>query len=185
MNPINQDYFNQLITIRKNIIKNWKHRNILNELKKNEIEKSIENLRSIIVKEIMLITKKGKNYLNSNEVDDSIILNKIDFGLSKYLFKTGYILKQREKEKLYEIQKLIKTNYSKTCYINDDCDIYDINYDIKSIGIIDNHFNSSFFTFPIDTNTEVIFFEINGKRVGYIRKQYSIIFDINLKNLES
>ena len=95
-------------------------------------------------------------------------------------------MKRKEPKTENEIQKLIKDNWYEICYINDDCDIHDISYDLKAVGLSSNmFFTSSFFDFPLDTNIKIILFKINGQIVNYDFEKYSLRFKIYLTNFES
>ena len=115
-----------------------------------------------------------------------MLFNIKDFTKAENIFKSMYIFNQEDSNDFYEKQSLIKKNWHETCYINNDYDKHDINYELKAIGLPDNMiFNTSYFGFNIDTNIDIILFEIDGKTIEYEYEKYSLRFKIELKNNES
>ena len=187
LRTINKDYIKQLISQSENIEQNLSDNKIKYDKKKENIENYIKNIKYITEEKIKSIKNKTKMYLSYMSMDETVfskstsLLAINDFSKESTMFKKNLI---QHKEELKEIQKLIKFNYNTTCYINDNYDIYEINYDLKAVGLNNMTSNSSFYAFPIDVNVEIILFEIDGKSADYIREKYSIRFDIKLKNLE-
>ena len=64
-----------------------------------------------------------------------------DIRKAEEMLKSMYIFK-KDNENIYlnEKQNLIKDNWYETCYINDDYDIHDIKYELRSIGLPNNFF---------------------------------------------
>ena len=125
------------------------------------------------------------NLKNSSFLKGSMLLDIKDFGKVKDIFKSGYLFQEENDEK-YESPELLRKNWNEICYINDNFDIYDINYELKAVGLPENtFFTSCSFGFVLDTDIKVIEFEIDGKKTDYNLEKYSIIFNINLGNLES
>ena len=151
---------------------------------KTERKSSLNNL---------YLNKNDNYYGRFNEINDSLfkkgsmLLGIKDFGKAEEMLKSMYIFKKDRSENLYnEKQSLIKQNWHETCYINNDYDVHDLNYDLKAIGLPDDFFfTSSFFDFPPDSNIEIILFEINDQIADYELEKYSLRFKIHLKNLES
>jgi len=176
----------------------------LYDQKKLEIENDINNIQNKTEKKITSIKIKRKNTLKKynlnknyndgyNEINDSLFLKGSmlcgikDFGKAENIFKSMYIFNNKEEiNDNYEKQKLIKKNWHETCYIYDDYDKHDINYELKAVGLPDQMaFTSSSFGFTIDTNIEIISFEINGNKADYEYANYFLRFKIKLKNFES
>ena len=82
-------------------------------------------------------------------------------------------------------QELLRKNWNEKCYIFNDYDIHDINYELKAVGLPEGtYFNSASNGFYLDTLIEIIEFEINGKKSEYKYDNYQLKFDIILYNLE-
>ena len=192
----------------KNVIKNINENKIFYEKKKIEIENGIYDLQDKTEKKVSSIKKKRKStlknlnlnkYYNDNyydsfiEINDSLFLKGSmllvlkDFKKAEEMLQSMYIFKKdNENNYFYEKQRLIKQNWYETCYINDDYDIHDINYELKAFGLPDDFFfTSSFFDFSPDSNIEIILFEINDQIVNYELEKYSLRFRILLTNFES
>ena len=108
-----------------------------------------------------------KEYLNS----DNIFTN---------LFKEDDNIENQENENLLE------RKWDEKCYIYDDYDLYDVNYELKAVGLPPNtYYYFSSFPFYIGILVEIIEFEIDGKKTDYKYENYSLKFEINLKNMES
>ena len=189
LKSINVDYINQLLSESEIIEQNLKNNKILYDKKRQRIEDYIKNIQFLTEEKIRTIKNKTKIFLSYNSMDETIFLKSSSLlGIKDFSQKSTIFIKNlipNKTEELKDIQKLIKLNYQVKCYINDDCDVYDINYDLKAVGLMNMFSNSSFYAFPIDAEIFIILFEIDGKCVSYIREKYSIRFDIKLKNLES
>jgi len=131
-----------------------------------------------------------ENYNDTN--DDNIIrgdtLIKIkDFGKNINLFKTQVLFNNKDeaKENRSKEPKILKKNWNEVCYIYDDYDIHDINFEIKAVGLGPLQFFNSFgYGFYMGNIIEILDFEINGSRAKYNYEDYSLESSINLKNLE-
>ena len=54
-----------------------------------------------------------------------------------------------------------------TCHIYDEYDLYEINYELKAVGLPDDmFFNTTSFDFVLGTNIEIIEFEIDGENAN-------------------
>ena len=192
-NKIISDQLNELeqISIRLQNNKN------LYEAKKNEIEENIKSFQDETKKKLTEVELKRKNTLKGLNLDKSkqmneplflkgsMLLSIKDFSKAKDIFNSMYLF-QNEKEENYTKQELLRKNWKEICYIYDEYDIYDVNYELKAVGLPDNTFFSSCsFGFILDTEIEILEFEIDGVKSEYDYGQYSLTFKINLKNLES
>lgn len=201
-----KDNIEQLFSQSELISKNLYYYKTLYEQKKIDIENDIRAIQFITQEKVTFIKKKGKKNLkniyltkfknnfssNYDLLNDSLFLKGSmlfgikDFGKIDDVFKSIYVFKQNENDDLYEMHTLLMKNYHVTCYINDDYDLYDINYDLKAVGLLeDMFFNSGSFGFPIDTHIEIVLFEIDGIKTNFNFEKYCLRFDIKLKNLES
>ena len=199
---IKSDSIKQHLNENKIIINNLNNNKIKYEGKRIEIENYIKIIQSMTEEKVTRIKQKRKENLKTlhitknkkgyyNKLNDSLFLKGSmlfgikDFKNAKDKFKSMYLFKEDENDDLYEEQKLLKRNWHKTCYIYDDYDIYDITYELKAVGISeDMNFTSSFFVFVMDTNIEILLFEIDGIQSNYEYEKYSLRFEIKLKNLE-
>ena len=209
---INQDcilssdiqYIKEQLNQSEKIIKKLNENKKLYDQKKLEIENDINNIQNKTKNRITSIKTKRKNTLKKynlskyyndsyNEINDSLFLQGSmlfgikDFGKAENIFKSMYIFNNKEETNdNYEKQNLIKKNWHETCYIYDEYDTHDINYELKAVGLPENMaFTSSSFGFTIDTNIEIILFEIDGKKADYEYANYFLRFKIKLKNLET
>jgi len=115
----------------------------------------------------------------------SMLLSIKDFSKVKDIFNSMYLF-NNEKEENYTKQDLLRKNWKEICYIYDEYDIHDVNYELKAVGLPENiFFSSSSFGFILDTNIEILEFEIDGVKSEYNYEDYSLSFNINLKNLKS
>ena len=197
---INTDSIKELLYENKNLVKHLHDNKLLYEKKRKEIENYISSLQEITqVKIVQIKTRrknKYKNALVNNFLklnDDSLFLKGTmllgikDFSNAKSIFKSMYVFREDNDDSIYDQQKLIRKNWYEICYINNDYDIHDINYELKAVGLPDNmKFNSGSHSFIIDTNIDIIIFEIDGiEQTEYEYEKYSLRFNINLENLQS
>ena len=175
--------------------------------KKIEIENDINILQNKIEKKIESIKTKRKKslsnqYLNEyyidsfSEINDSLfskgsmLLGIKDFSNAKKILNSIYISNNDDPRKsLNNKPNLIMTNWHETCYINDECDVHDIYYELKAVGLPnDMAFSSTSFCFIYQNQIEIIeiiLFEIDERVVDYDFQRYSLRFNILLKNMES
>ena len=131
------------------------------------------------------------NFIELNDdslfLKGSMLLGIKDFSNAKDIFKSMYVFREDNDDSIYDTQKLIRKNWHEICIINNDYDIHDINYELKAVGLPEKmKFNSGSHGFIIDTNIDIIIFEIDGvEQTEYEYEKYSLRFNINLKNLES
>ena len=124
--------------------------------------------------------------------DDNLLLgtsliNIRDFGKNIDMLKTGKLFYNRneDKENNSNTAKIIRKNWNEVCYIYDDYDIHDVNFEIKAVGLSPSRFfNSCGVEFNSGIDIEILDFEIDGKRSKYTYENNSFEYSINLKNLE-
>jgi hypothetical protein len=136
-------------------------------------------------------TLKGLNLDKKNQMKDplflrgSMLLTIKDFSKAKDIFNSMHLF-NNEKQENYTKQELLRKNWKEICYIYDEYDIHDINYELKAVGLPENvFFSSCSFGFILDTEIQILEFEIDGVKSEYDFENYSLTFKINLKNLES
>jgi len=166
------------------------------DAKKNEIEQNIKRIQNETKKKVTAAEIKRKNTLKGLNLDKnsqmneplflkgSMLLSIKDFSKAKDIFSSMYLF-NNEKEENYTKQELLRKNWKEICYIYDEYDIHDINYELKAVGLPENvFFSSCSFGFIMDTDIQILEFEIDGVKSEYDFEQYSLKFKINLKNLE-
>ena len=179
--------------------KNLERNKILCEKQKAEIEQDINRIQEITNKKVTEVKVKRKTTLKNYNLTEkqnkimndplflkgSMLLTIKDFSKAKDIFKSIYLFKE-EDDKEYEKQDLIKKNWNEICYLYNDYDIYDVNYELKAVGLPENFlFNLCSFGFTLDTDVEILEFQIDGAYTDYKLENFSLHFNINLKNLES
>ena len=131
-----------------------------------------------------------ENYDDAN--DDNLItgdtlINIKDFGKNINIFSTKALFRNTNeaKENSSKVPNIIRKNWNEVCYIYDDYDVYDVNFEIKAVGLSPlSYFNSCSTNFYMGNIIEILDLEIDGKRSKYSYKNYSLEYSINLKNLE-
>ena len=206
--PIKLNYIKQNLDEISNIVNKLNENKILYEQKKKEIENYIEIIQSMTKVKINQIKVKRKetikihvkkkhkynnnNYNNYNNLSDSLFLKGSmllgikDFGNAKNIFKSMYLFKDSQNENNFNEQKLLRKNWHQICYINEEYDLHEINYELKAVGIPKGmNFTSSSLGFVLDTNNEILLFEVDGIKKDYIYEKYSLSFKVKLQNLET
>ena len=200
--PIKLNYIKQNLIENKKIINKLNQNKNLYEQKKIEIENYIEIIQSMTKVKINQIKVKHKenikihvkkkynnNYQNLSDslfLKGSMLLGIKDFGNAKNIFKSMYLFKDSQNEDNFNEQKLLRKNWHQICTINDEYDLHEINYELKAVGIPEGmNFTSSSLGFVLDTNNEIVLFEVDGIKKEFVYEKYSLSFKIKLKNLES
>ena len=149
----NKIIFNHLNEIEQ-ISKRLQNNKNLYEAKKKEIEKSIKKIQNETKKKIFEAelerrkTLKGLNLDKNNQMNEplflkgSMLLSIKDFSKAKYIFDSMYLFRN-EKEEKYTKEDLLRKNWKEICYIYDEYDIHDVNYELKAVGLPDNALFSS------------------------------------------
>ena len=205
-NSLNDDKYYSIIYEKledlEEINKYLKDKKVIHDKKKEEIEKDIEEIK----KDIEEIKKSFQNFVKHSEsiVIESLKLNSDEIKISTRFLKNSMLLDLKESQNLdnifkctnlfkeddnnenQECQNLLKKNWDEKCYIYDDYDLHDINYELKAVGLPPNvYYSSASFPFYIGTIVDIIEFEIEGKKTDYKYEEYSLKFKINLYNNES
>ena len=205
-NSLNDDKYYSIIYEKledlEEINKYLKDKKVIHDKKKEEIEKDIEEIK----KDIEEIKKSFQNFVKHSEsiVIESLKLNSDEIKISTRFLKNSMLLDLKESQNLdnifkctnlfkeddnnenQECQNLLKKNWDEKCYIYDDYELHDINYELKAVGLPPNvYYSSASFPFYIGTIVDIIEFEIEGKKTDYKYEEYSLKFKINLYNNES
>ena len=172
------------------------------ENSKKNIEQDINNLKKEItdyvekIKKVQsIMIKKSINILGINSEENvsklsalflkgSMLLDIKDFG-KKDIFSSINVFSEEDFVKK-GAQDLLRKNWNEVCYVYDDYDIHDVNYELKAVGLPNNSFFSSCsLGFVIGDDIEILEFEKEGKKEEYDYSDYSLEFKICLKNNES
>ena len=172
------------------------------ENSKKNIEQDINNLKKEItdyvekIKKVQsIMIKKSINILGINSEENvsklsalflkgSMLLDIKDFG-KKDIFSSINVFTEEDFVKK-GAQDLLRKNWNEVCYVYDDYDIHDVNYELKAVGLPNNSFFSSCsLGFVIGDDIEILEFEKEGKKEEYDYSDYSLEFKICLKNNES
>ena len=111
-----------------------------------------------------------------------------DFRKQIDLFKSTILFKNQKetKENNTKNPKILSKNWNEVCYIYDDYDIHDVNFEIKAVGLQPySFFDSNSKNFNIGKDIKIIDFEINGKKSNYYYDDYCMDYNINLYNLQT
>ena len=190
---------NYLYELEKNN-RNLENNKMLYENKKTEIEQDIKRIKNIMEKNVNQIKIKRKNsYKNNfnlnqkqnNQMNDnlflkgSMLLGIEDFSNTQDIFNSFYLFQEKD-EQNYDKQDLLKKNWNEICYVYDDYDIHDVNYELKAVGLPENVcFTCASFGFYLEFEYQILEFEINDVKSEYNFEKFSISFKIKLKNLET
>ena len=168
---INIESIKEQLKQSENIIKKLQKNKFIYEQLRAEIEIDIKNIQDKTEKKVVSIKKRrkknfsknfstNKNNNNMNKINDSLFLKGSmlfgikDFRKDESIFKSMYIFNEDENEEdaFYEKQNLVKKNWHEICYINDNYDKHEINYELKAVGLPEDMcFTSGSFEFPINT----------------------------------
>jgi len=110
-----------------------------------------------------------------------------DFRKQIDLFKSSIIFNNQNEIEENESKnpKILSKNWNEVCYIYDDYDIHDINFEIKAVGLQPySFFDSNSKNFYIGRDIEIIDFEINGEKSNYYYDDYCMDYNIILYNLQ-
>ena len=143
-----------------------------------------------------LNNNKNNQILNNNKNNQIINKNSKDlfeFGIKNQnnnkaeFYKTSLLFKNnREDDYLeYNIEEsqILRKNWHEICYVYDEYDIY---YDIKAVGLRNNHFfTSTSHGFYYNTIVEVKLLLVNNIPIKYIQRNHSVEFKIQLYNLQT
>ena len=157
----------------------------------NDINKNLRNENAQENEE--LYDKIDEEPEEEAEVDDGVIRGSTliginDFGKNIDLFKSTILFQDKniQEENKIKVAKILKKNWHEICYIYDDYDMHDVNFEIKAVGLgAFSFFNSCSIGFYMGKDIEILVLEINGKKSKYNYDDYCLDFNITLKNLQS
>ena len=200
-NDIIFDKLNELQDLNNDL---EKYKELYYEIKK-KIEKDIQDIQNKIKEYISNIENIHKSIvegdekeINNNYITNSMLFDIKDLDKVKNIFESHNFFNDKniysneptetnneniilEEKK----QELLRKNWNEKCYIFNDYDIHDINYELKAVGLPEGtYFNSASNGFYLDTLIEILEFEIDGKKSEYKYDNYQLKYDIILYNLE-
>ena len=151
--------------------------NKTNRNDKNENDKKI-NSELLIKKGSSLSIKKESSFLYKlkSESMKFKIINKFN---NKEVYHNN-----NENENLYRRPTLLRKNWQEICFVYDDYDIHDIQYNIEAVGIEGKSIPFGFHGFHFNSKYEILSLFIDGKESNHIKRDKFIQFDINLPNLQ-
>ena len=196
----NTEFISQKLEELEQILKLLESNKLTYEKSKKNIEQDINNLKKDIgdfVQKVKMaqsiILNQSMNNLGNRDdgpnidsifLKGSMLLGINNFG-DKDIFSSTNIFSQEDFIKKGG-QDLIRKNWNEICYVYDDYDIHDVNYEIKAVGLPNNSFFSSCsFGFVIGADIKILEFEKDGKKENYNYADYSLEFNIFLKNNQS
>ena len=158
-----------------------KSRKILNDINKNVIDENDGENDDIYSGS----KKEGEDY---DLLHGSTLIGINDFGKNMDMFKSTILFDNQNdvEENDSSKAKILKKNFNEVCYVYDDYDIHDINYEIKAVGLGGySFFNNCSHGFYMGKEIEIITLEVNNKKAKYDYRNYCVSFDISLRNLQT
>ena len=155
---------------------------------KNENIKRNESIKQSIIQNNNNDNNIVNNYIPRNFDLDNIPISESLLikpkGSKEELYKTINLFSQEKDLDKYKSPQLLEKNWHEVCYVYDDYDIYDVNFILKAVGLLNN---STFqdFSFKTKLNCEVELLTVNETKTNYKKNGYMFNFQINLKNLET
>jgi len=153
---------------------------------KNENIKRNESIRQSLSASNTVNINNGNNNAQNNF--DNIPISNTLLIRPKYskedIYKTINLFRKEEDINSSNYPQLLEKNWHEICYVYDDYDIYDVNFILKAVGLLNN---SSFqdYSFKAEINCEVELLTVNGINTNYKQTRFMVNFKINLKNLET
>ena len=161
----------------------------LNKIKETS-EEEIKNINISNYNNDDLVSEVINNKKRATGLGESFMLGLKDFKAKEDLYKTAFIFRETEEDRLLERYieeaQLLRKNYHVICYVYDDFDIYDVYYDLKAVGLRGGeYFPKCSHGFYYGKEIEIQSFAINGREYPFIQKRHSIEFQVNLRNSQS
>ena len=129
------------------------------------------------------ISKKNNDFFNLFNEFKSKNFKQIEQEEDKDSVKNEIQEQIKEEPEDFDKSALLNKNWNEICYIYDDYDIHEVNYELKAVGLPKgSSFNRTSFGFIIGKKIEILEFKIDGKISEYEYNYYSLSFDINLHN---
>ena len=189
-NGIISDKLNELDNIIKDIENEIKSYNTKKEdINKDivNIQEKINNYRNVIQNLINKIIEESEN--DFKNVDEKFIKNSMLIFSKENpedIFKSKLLFNNNVKETKAYKPILLYKNWNEKCYIYNDYDIHEINFELKAVGLPGRIcLNNGSIGLSMDTSIEILELQIDGKETKSEYKNYTIRFRINLGNEQS
>ena len=189
-NGIISDKLNELDNIIKDIENEIKSYNTKKEdINKDivNIQEKINNYRNVIQNLINKIIEESEN--DFKNVDEKFIKNSMLIFSKENpedIFKSKLLFNNNVKETKAYKPILLYKNWNEKCYIYNDYDIHEINFELKAVGLPGRIcLNNGSIGLSMDTSIEIMELQIDGKETKSEYKNYTIRFRINLGNEQS
>ena len=148
------------------------------EEEENEDEKMIEKIAE----------EEGEEDIDEDLLRGSTLIGINDFSKNIDLFRSTILFNNKNEmvENRIREPKILRKNWHEVCYVYDDYDMHDVNYEIKAVGLGPfSFFNSCSNGFYMGKDIEILNLEINGKRSKFQYDNYCLDYNITLKNLQT
>ena len=191
MNFISSNNIKQQLYQSDIIINNLENNKSFYNKKKEEIKSDINKMQYITgqkADKVKTVKREKINmYNNTYTKKKNDTTSKRSSMLLSFKVKQINLFNQDDtKDASYKEPYLLKKNWIEVCYIKNSHDIYDINYELKAVGLPSNmNYDYSFLDFECDAHIDILIFEIDGKKAEFKYNNKTLKFNINLKNLES
>ena len=176
--------------IRKTIRKTGKnifnsiHKSLRNDNEDNKEDEEEDENQKYIEK----IAEEEGEENDDDLLRGSTLIGISDFGKNIDLFKSKILFdnkNEREENRIREA-KILRKNWHEVCYVYDDYDMHDVDFEIKAVGLGPfSFFNSCSTGFYMGKDIEILNLEINGKKAKYQYDNYCLDYNVTLKNLQS
>ena len=120
------------------------------------------------------------------DLESSFLIGLKDFDKNIKQLNTNILFKNKNEseDKKIKTPQILTKNWNEVCYIYDNYDIHDINFEIKAVGLKSGFFDSFSNLLDFDKFIDIMEFEINGKKSPYQYKDFTISYKIKLYNLQ-
>ena len=195
---INNEFISEKLDELEKVMESLESNKNAYENSKKSIEDDKSKLKSDITKYLEKVENSFKLLFNMNKqkakkgppidsifLKGSMLLGVQDFGKVNDIFKSTYIFKKEEYDD-YEQQDLLRQNWNEVCFVYEEYDIHDVNFDLKAVGLPPNTcFTSCSMGFDLNSNIEILEFEKNTQKSKFTCKSSVLQFNVKLKNLQS
>lgn len=109
--------------------------------KAKDFAKNAEILYSTLIEGLKINSDEIK--INTKFFKNSMLFDIKEFENPFELFSTRILFKEDDNNDYQQIQNLLTKNWNEKCFVYDDYDLHDVNYELKAVGIPSNTFYSS------------------------------------------
>ena len=159
---------------------------------KEELD-SFDNIKAKIEVSKKIINNEKNEFIEAKKLYNKILNSLKDPKINDEFIKNSMLLIKGEDSiegiNSYEKSKepqLLKDKWIEKCYVYDDHDLYDINYELKAVGLSKRQsFDKSSINFTKDRIIEIVEFDIDGIKSQYQLGDSILNFPIIIKGEES